>query len=173
MLFFNASPLPPSGATNPWPLQTGSMRVRRQTCIVCFLFLGFFFAFPYSRSLSFSLSITLPPPLTLPCWKTFNLKPSSHQLQSTLLCGIYSPALDTTLPPISSAPPLSLAHLVLSVKLPITVSHALIPSSCCDLHLWGPCSCQCSAHDVTTCFDHPVCLVSVSHCPFLLMFVQL
>lgn len=137
----------------------------------CFPFVCFF-TFPYSLSPFPSTSITLPPPLTLPCWKTFNLELSSHQLQSTLPCSAYSSTLDTSLPPVSSAPPLLLPHLVLSVKLPIPVSHALIPSSCCDLHLWS-CLCQCSAHDVTTCFDHPVCLVSVSHSPFLLlMFVS-
>lgn len=110
-------------------------------------------------------------PLSLPCWKTFNPELSSHQLQSALPCSAYSVTLDASLPPVSSSPPLLLPHLVLSVKLPLPVSHVLVPSSCCDLHLWS-CSRQCSAYDVATCFDHRVCLVSVSYSPFLLMFLR-
>ena len=108
---------------------------------------------------------------SLPCWKTFNLELSSHQQHSALPCSADSSMPYTSLPPVSSSPPLLLPHLVLSVKLPLPVSHVLVPSSCCDLHLWS-CSRQCSAYDVATCFDHPVCLVSVSHSPFLLMFVR-
>lgn len=141
-LFFHASALLPSGSTNPWPLQTGSMRVRGQTSVACFYLL-----FYYIPVFSFSISLRLSPPLSLPCWKTVNLELSSHQLQSALPCSACSSTQDTSLPPVSSSPPLLLPHLVLSVKLPLPVSHVLVPSSCCDLHLRG-CSRQCSAYDV-------------------------
>lgn len=137
----------PYGTTNPWS-QTGSMRVRGQMFIVWFLFI--------ILSSYIAASITLCPPFTPPCWKMLNLP---HQLPSILpfinirhLC-----------PPVSSNPALLLPHLVLSVKLPIPMSHALILSSPCDPRLWS-CSSRCSIHDVGTRFGHPVCLLSVSHC---------
>lgn len=105
-LFFHTSVLLPSGSTNPWPLQTGSMRVRGQPSVVIPMF-------------SFTASLYLHLPLSLPWWKTFNPKVSSHQLQST-----YSSTLDTTLPHASSSPPPMLSHLVLSVKMPLPVSCA-------------------------------------------------
>lgn len=142
-LFFHASALLPSGSTNPWPLQTGSTRVRGQTSLVCFSFCFITFLNSLSHCLPFSLS----------CWKTFNPEQSSHQLHSELPFSTYPTSLDTSLPPVSSSPPFLLSHLVLSVKLPLPVSHVLVPYSCCDLHLWSG-SRQCSAlpHALTTLF---------------------
>lgn len=164
-LFFHASALLSSGSTNPWPLQTGSMRVRGQTSIVCFPFISLhacilflFFPLVVYHSLLFS-----PPVERHSIW-TFLTSPAEP-------CSTYASTLDASLPPVFSSPPLRLPHLVLSVKLPLPVSHVLLPSSCCGLHLWS-CSHQCSAYDVTTCFDHPVCLVSVSYSPPPLMFVR-
>lgn len=112
--FFNASASLPSGATNLWS-QTGSMRVRGQTLIVCFLF-NFFYSSTY---LPLPPSHPAPPP---PCWKMLNILPFIT----------YSSTLDTSSPPCSSVPPLLLPHLLLSVNPPVPVSHVLMPSSPCD-----------------------------------------
>lgn len=61
-LFFHASALLPSGSTNPWPLQTGSMRVRGQTSVVYFPFISshpyiLFHCFPPPPSYSLLFSV--------------------------------------------------------------------------------------------------------------------
>lgn len=152
MPFFNASASLPFGTTNPWS-QTGSMRVRDQNFIVCFPFFFFFLMLLHT-----CLHHTLLPfhPSLLK-----DTEPSPHRLQSILPFITYSSTLDTSCPPVSSVPPLLLPHLVLSVNLPIPLSHELIPSSPCDPHL------DCFMYDVGTHSGHPVCLLSVRHCSCL------
>lgn len=146
MLFFNASPLLPSGATNLWPLQTGSMRVSGPKKTICCQFsFSVFFTPPYIPTSTASLRLCL-----YPC-------PRLQLQNSPLRCMRPSP-----FPPRNT--PL---HLVLSVKLPIPVSRVPITSRRRDLHLRSL-SCQCSSRRVTTRFDRPVCLVSLSYSPPLL-----
>lgn len=164
MLFFSSMLLLcyPLAPLTPWPLQTGSTRVRGQTSLLCLPFVLLCFLYSSSR-----LS---PPP-------AFSLVPTERHLIlnfphiSCRACYLTIPLHQTpSSPPVSSSPPLRLPHLLLSVKLPLPVSHVLEPSRRCDLHLWS-CSRQCCTYDVATCFDHPVCLASALRSPSQLMFV--
>lgn len=154
-------------STNLWPPSDWQYEGKRANHLLSVLL----FFFPPYVSDSAPLHRLSPLPLpSLPAERHLILNFPRVSCRTRCLAAPVSTAWDTPVPPVSSAPPLFPLHLVLSVKLPIPVSHLPIPSRCCDLHLWS-CSRQCSAHDVTTRFDHPVCLVSVSHSPFSLILV--
>lgn len=154
MLLSNASDPLPSGVTNPWPRQTGSMRVRGQ------LFIAYFYFFLHSHSIYFH-HFPLRPPLFLPCWRfpikrhwTFLTSAAEHISGHHLF-------LRSPLPGISCCP----------IWCCLSSCQYLCPM--CFYHLatvTSICSCHCSSHDVTKNFVHPACLVSVSHSPLLLMF---
>lgn len=129
----------PHGTTNPWS-QTGSMRVRGQTFIAWFLFFYFILLHTWLRH-------TLPPshPSLLR-----DAEPSSSAAEHIAFDHLFLNSRHVC-PPASSNPPLLLPHLVLSVTLPIPVSHALILAPVTPslkllqsvLHswcwLWSPC----------------------------------
>lgn len=141
------------GTTNPRS-QTGSMRVRGQMFIVWFFY--------YFILLHIWLHHSLPnfhPSLLK------DAEPSSSAGEHIAFHHLFLNSRHLC-PPVSSNPPLLLPHLVLSVKLPIPVSHVLMQSSPCDPRLWS-CSGRCSIHDVGTCRGRPVCLLSLLHCSHL------
>lgn len=152
---------PVETSTNLWPPSDWQYEGKRANHLLSVLF-G---CFSILRFVCLSPSPPLPP---LPAERHLILNFPRISCRTRCLTAPVSTAWEAPVPPVSSAPPLFPLHLVLCVKLPIPVSHLPIPSRCCDLHLWC-CSRQCSAHDVTTRFGHPVCLVSVSHSPSSLM----
>lgn len=106
-LFFHASLLP-SGSTNTWPLQTGSMRVRGQTSVVF-----------YPHVLLHHFSPTFP-----------STELSSHQLQSVLP---WTPIPLHGTPPSRLSPPLHLSCC--SIWCCLSSCHYLCPM--CSYHLAG------------------------------------
>ena len=88
-LFFHASAPLPSGSTNPWTLQTGSMRVRGQTSVVCF---------PPFLLLSHSLS-----PFPSPTISPTLLPIEKHLILSSPHVGCRARRLTARIPPLKTS----------------------------------------------------------------------